>query len=451
MSLNVALNVAVSGLFANQRAIAATSENIANANTADFTRREVSFATDAIPNQFSGVSVDVARAATNRFLQNSVFSSNSDAAGATLTAEALSRIETSLGAPGDNISFANRLGEAFASLASLSSTPNSDAAKADALFALEEAFSAFGRTLDVIDTEAINSVSQLTQTLARANVLLEEIFDLNQIAAESDGAQDLINARATELSSLIPINVVAGDDGRVAVSTTGGTVLANTGGYAALGITTGQPVSITLSSVSSDGSTQTLVDGDFGASISGGEIGGLLGLVNTELPALSSLVEAAARGVVDELNAVYAGNASVGQTGSDGSPLIIESAGRFSVNSVLIDDPSRFAIARPDAGFVGGASDGSGAAALSNVSASIAAGAANESIASIGAAVRNATQRAETRTALAAEISSRSSSEGGVNLDEELSNLILYQRSYNANARVIAAVDELWESLLAVI
>ena len=49
MSITVALNTAVSGLLANQQAIGATSENIANVNSPNFVRREVSFFTDAIP------------------------------------------------------------------------------------------------------------------------------------------------------------------------------------------------------------------------------------------------------------------------------------------------------------------------------------------------------------------------------------------------------------------
>ncbi|HBS33587.1 MAG TPA: flagellar hook-associated protein FlgK, partial [Parvularcula sp.] len=51
----------------------------------------------------------------------------------------------------------------------------------------------------------------------------------------------------------------------------------------------------------------------------------------------------------------------------------------------------------------------------------------------------------------ARQLSARAAASAGVNLDEELSNLILYQRAYSANARVIAAVDELWRSLLQIV
>ena len=72
----------------------------------------------------------------------------------------------------------------------------------------------------------------------------------------------------------------------------------------------------------------------------------------------------------------------------------------------------------------------------------------------VGALLRDWRRRrrlSQLALALDAEISARVSSQGGVNLDEELSNLILYQRAYGANARVIRAVDELWQTLLNVI
>ena len=42
----------------------------------------------------------------------------------------------------------------------------------------------------------------------------------------------------------------------------------------------------------------------------------------------------------------------------------------------------------------------------------------------------------------------RLDAERGVNLDEELANLMVYQRSYEANARVIRAVDEMLDTLI---
>ena len=55
---------------------------------------------------------------------------------------------------------------------------------------------------------------------------------------------------------------------------------------------------------------------------------------------------------------------------------------------------------------------------------------------------RDANQR------LKLEINERIASIEGVNLDEELANLVIYQQSYNAAARIITAAEELFETLL---
>jgi flagellar hook-associated protein 1 FlgK len=62
----------------------------------------------------------------------------------------------------------------------------------------------------------------------------------------------------------------------------------------------------------------------------------------------------------------------------------------------------------------------------------------------------NASGLSEDRTALQMELMSRRDSEAGVNLDEELANMIIYQNSYNAAARMISTVNELFDTLLTV-
>ncbi len=451
--LNVALNTALSGLFANQQAIAATSENIANVNTADYVRREAQFFTDAIPGQFAGVDVNIARAAVDRFLQGATYRSVADASATSAIAQALARVEASLGAPGDDISFANELDRAFAALTTLAANPSSPAAKAEAVSALDAAFAAFSRTRAAIVTETQAADAQIGLDIDRANAILKEIWRLNSVVPESDGAADLLDAQLSELSKLVAITVTRNESGQVEVSA-GGQVLANAGGYAALGFAAGSPARLTLSSVNPDTGALTEISADFGGSIPAGEIRGLLDLRNIELPRLDAIVAEAARGVAGQLNAVYALNVPAGATAPDASygALIVEDAdGNFSVNAVIADDPSHFATARPGPGGTAGANDGAGAALLADLGASQAADAVRQAVGLIGAASSNAARAANTNVALANELTARASAQSGVNLDEELSNLIVFQRAYSANARVIAAVDEMWQALTSLL
>ena len=55
----------------------------------------------------------------------------------------------------------------------------------------------------------------------------------------------------------------------------------------------------------------------------------------------------------------------------------------------------------------------------------------------------------EDRETLRAEIETRRENLSGVNLDEELANLIIYQQSYNAAARMITTANQMYDTLLA--
>ena len=54
----------------------------------------------------------------------------------------------------------------------------------------------------------------------------------------------------------------------------------------------------------------------------------------------------------------------------------------------------------------------------------------------------------EFQSNLVTDLGNRIQNEAGVNLDEEMSDLIIFQRAYSASARVISTVDELFDTLL---
>ena len=57
-------------------------------------------------------------------------------------------------------------------------------------------------------------------------------------------------------------------------------------------------------------------------------------------------------------------------------------------------------------------------------------------------------KQADAQGAIVDSISNQILSETGVNLDEELSNMIIYQQGYNASARVFSACVEMFDTLV---
>jgi flagellar hook-associated protein 1 FlgK len=69
-------------------------------------------------------------------------------------------------------------------------------------------------------------------------------------------------------------------------------------------------------------------------------------------------------------------------------------------------------------------------------------------VATVGGEVRNATTQRSTAEALVAVAQDRRSSVSGVSIDEEMSNMIRFQRGYQASARAMSIMDTMLDTLI---
>ena len=69
----------------------------------------------------------------------------------------------------------------------------------------------------------------------------------------------------------------------------------------------------------------------------------------------------------------------------------------------------------------------------------------------IGQAASTADNLSTSATAVQTEANAKLQSVQGVNIDEELVNLTTYQQAYSANARMIQATKDVFDSLLAIL
>jgi flagellar hook-associated protein 1 len=140
----------------------------------------------------------------------------------------------------------------------------------------------------------------------------------------------------------------------------------------------------------------------------------------------------------------------------------------FSLRTDIRQSPGRLALAQLNLAAAPGASalssgDGRGALLLADAGQRSAAfqaagGAAGGSISvsryaselsgEIGGRAAAAENRAKTAEALYSEASARQTAHEGVNLDEELVLMTTYQQAFNASARLIQAVKDMYDTLL---
>lgn len=220
--------------------------------------------------------------------------------------------------------------------------------------------------------------------------------------------------------------------------------------------------------------TYTAAGGSFGTALS--DLNTNLGsMVNFSLDSNGKLVTTPASGYEDYQVRVVSDSTSRGATGTSlsqlfglGNSYTAKAASNLGVNPVVQNDQTKLALGQLDTTAALGtpalaAGDNTGAQALAKVadlpikfadfgdlkSITTTLGQYGATILSnTGIQASQAEQLAKDNTALRQEIDQRQSDASGVNLDEELSNMIVYQNAYAAAGRIIKSAQDIYDALL---
>lgn len=230
MSLNAALNAAISGLRVNQAHVQLVSANVAHANDPGYTKKTlVREASNLGEGQVGGVQVAGFQAAISASLRRQ-YESFTSANGLTSTQqEYLSRIQTLLGASSDTAALPDLFNKFTAAWQSFQSQPESAAAQHQVI-ALGDQLAAEVRRIsagiDQIDGEIRKDLDSSTDEL---NDKLAKVFELNLRIKASDpnGAErlELIDQRdqiVRELANLVDVRSVDRENGAIALFTPAG-------------------------------------------------------------------------------------------------------------------------------------------------------------------------------------------------------------------------------------
>ncbi|PWR18584.1 flagellar hook-associated protein FlgK [Zavarzinia aquatilis] len=451
MSLTGAMNIALTGLNAQQRALQVLSGNVSNATDETYTRKSLNTETGA-----GGVTTaDVTRATDNALARDLLaYTSLAGQAGAQSTY--MSKLSTLFGVSTSDAGLATAVEDLNAAFAVLQATPDSSTAqaeviaKADALAGKINDLSAGLETIDrEIQQDTATKVQEANGYLERIDTLNKQIKTVAASGGDKTTLEDQRDAAVRALAGLVDVKTIARGDGSLAVYTAGGESLvdqdATTLAYDGTDITRA-------------GDTRSL-----NGSIRSGEIAGLLALRAT------GTSSTAGTAVIDELQAqVQAFAASLTSTGTgdfatayDGattatgelaSGFFVMTGSSIAVNPALLDGTASLkqaAIAPAAAALVSGSHTLS--AGGLTVTGEDYAGLARSIISSLSADVGAVTNKADLASATKSEAATRFQSSVGVNMDEELANLQVLQNAYAASAKVMQTVNQLYESLFAII
>jgi flagellar hook-associated protein 1 FlgK len=454
MSLLSTLNSATQALNAATGAIQITNNNIANADTAGYTR-EIAIFKEADDTQYGGYSLgngvdfEGYQSVRNELLQGQVLSETSAQSGANASLTTLQTLETTFDSSSSTSNIGNEISALFSSLSEMSTDPTSSTLRNSVMNSAQSLVTAFHSAASTLSSEQSGLDSEVSDEVSQINSLSQQIAALNPkiVAKESSSGssdagtlQDQQDELILKLSALTNVNVIQTTDG-VTITTGSGTALVV--GKESYTLKTG-----------TNSSGLTSVEDQYGSditdSLTTGELGGILTTRDQTIPGLQSQLDTLAYDMGTAFNTVQAaGYDQDGNTGTDFFTLPSSSDGAASAIEVALSDGT--GIAASTDGSSGGSDNLTSLLNIQNTklsSGSTASDTYSSLVYQVGSITSDAQSEASASSATLTQLNDQIDSVSGVSIDEEATNLIQYQQAYAAAAHVVSTIQTLFTTLM---
>ena len=483
MSISSAITNATTGLAAASRRATVVSNNVANALTPGYSRRDISVSEQVFDGRGAGVSVDGVNRATNQVITTDRRLAESAASRDQIVAGAHADFNTALGEPGDPYSLFGQYQNFESSLRSLSQTPESKVLQSQTLDSAKALVSTLNDLSGQAQRARFHADGEIGRQVASLNDTLKQIEKLNdaisrasagggEVAALEDQRSQLID----QVSESIQVREVRREHGKVDLITDEGVFLI-----------AGEAREIEFAPSNAIGPNETLAAGDLsGLSVNGvaitpggggtfavrqGSLAGLFAIRDEIAPDFQRKLDGLARDVVERFQ-------DIDPTLAAGEPGLFTDAGsvldptaetglaaRIAINAA-VDPAQGGAVWRLRDGLGATAEGPAGSAAILTVfldalttlkappastgesgllsAASIAANVTS----SVGQARISSENTLAASSARALSLFDAEQQAVAVDSDVELQKLLLIEQAFAANARVIQTADELMRTLI---
>jgi flagellar hook-associated protein 1 FlgK len=487
MALTLSVDTARSSLSATSEQISVVSRNIARVGDADATRKTALI----VSGPGAGVSIAGISRSSDQLLLDTYLSANSSNQSQTAITTALDKLQSTVDDTSLERSPAALIAKLSSALQSYSATPQNSAVAATVVSAAKDVANALNSASATVTDVRQQADSDIATSVDNINSLLSQFQDLNKqvIAGSSKGSDitDALDARDAvlkQLSSEVSIRTVTRDNGDMAIYTDSGVTLFDK---------SPRQVTFQKTQVLSAGTSGAAVYAD-GVPIAGtphimaigsGKLAGLVAVRDDIAPTYQSQLDEMARDLIQSF-------AESDQSGSSlpdaaglftypGGPAVPASgtvvdglAGSITVNPNVdpaqggnaelvrdggISNPGDPAYTYNSTGAasytdriqalisnLGSAQTFDPATQLSQ-SASV-SDYAKGSVSWLEALRQSASSEASYRKTVADRATSALSQDTGVNLDEEMTNLLDLERTFQASSRLINTVDSMLTTLL---
>lgn len=439
------INLAARALQAHQSALETVGQNIANAETPGYSRqvavtRSVS-GTGAVMFDRSGapiapgggVEVALIQRAHAAWLDRAEAGFQARSGGAGVDQAVARQVEDLLAEPTD-AGLQSTLDRFFTAWGTLSTRANDPAARQSVVRQGEQVATRFEELASGLNRVSAGVLIRAQDNVVEINRLARQVADMNTSIARAQGAgaqpNELLDQRdqlLDQLSRRAGAQVSGQESGEVVV-TLGGQILVQ--GEWSDQLQLGAGFSLSLQS---SGEPVNRV---------GGELGAAREWVTDRLPGYLSRITSARDTFAAAVNTLHQSGSDL--DGAAGVPFFLaDGGGNLSVNPALSDPRKVVAGA-------GAAGDGSVAQQISRLASSATSGvsAYRSLVGDIAADSADSIRVADTMAASLQQVQSMQASESGVNVDEELANMVTLQHAYSASARMLSAFDEMLNTLM---
>jgi flagellar hook-associated protein 1 len=421
------LQTSLRGLLAQQQALDVAAHNVANANTVGYTRQEATLgATDPLHlaagatanghGAFLGQGVDVTayRRVRDSFLDLQVRAQNMALGDATTTAQALDNVQSAIGEP-STTGINALLGKFYTAWGDLANHPESDSSKQAVNAAAKTLADAFGSLAGQLQSAATDATTEFNNITGPSGPIKAAATSLVQLNKAIDNAidagqspNDLLDRRDQILDDLSQY-------GQVSVTSTG----------------SGQiQVMLGNQSVVTDSTVDWPATPVSGFTPAGGQLGALQTLSTTTIPGYLSQLDAVAKTISDDVNAAYGATFFGGDTA-------------LTLGTAI---PAASTITAGSSAAAGSNDIATAVAALRDTSAGGAQYGAL--VRQVGADADGASRAQSVAQAASDAAEDRRQNVSGVSLDEEMANMLRFQRGYQASARAMSTIDDMLDTLI---
>jgi flagellar hook-associated protein 1 FlgK len=437
------LETTLRGILAHQQAIDTTGHNVTNANTEGYSRQTATLgATDPLlvtsgvgagnvmASLGTGVGVESYDRIRSQFLDLQYRAQAMQVGYQESTAEQLDQVEMGLAEPGTN-GLSAQLNKFWSTWSDVANTPNDPAARQaliDQAQNLTATFKSIDQQLSSVKSQATAQYTAITGPGGDVETIATQITQLNQsikaFVAGGDKPNDLLDRRDLLLDKLSKL-------GQVSVTDLGnGSIDVSFGG-----------TSTPLVADTTMNWPQTL---DSTSPPAGGQLGALLKITDTAPASTPGIIDqyrtqlnAVAKKLADDVNSFH-------NPGGTGTNFFTYGAAGTEAGTLAVN-----------VGVGGVRTSTSGAAGANDIALQITnlrGGTADKLysafVTKIGGDLKNAQTGESNANVLLSSINDRRQSVSGVSLDEEMTNLVRFQRGYQASARAMSTIDQMLDTLI---